>query len=396
VLLLFVVLQILRIPNPLLLVASAMPGGEGGRNPLIVRLHLVRHGETVANRQNYVLGQRESPLTEKGIREAVALGSFIGRRPFWRAYSSDYDRTVKTAGLILSGGDADGGSESLCTSSRGNSVLEHETETQGAEDSGSGVATAAEVATAKSALDSSSPTERVIPDKRLRERAKGVREGRLKTVTFEEALKLYRLENGDDADLPLLESDDAVWDRLKNWIDEVVVDACNDAMKDRTSDGGIKTYKDFLEGSQGQLPSSISDSKGNTYERTNTAGEGGSSEGDLGVAVDPRVVFRNRNIFDVLVVSHSATIRTAVNRLVGDQLPSDIVRGSGGSDGASKGMLIVPNTSRTIVDIIVGDSTMASNDDKQSLVAMNSQSSSVFRANLVELTNTDHLSRVET
>ena len=81
----------------------------------------------------------------------------------------------------------------------------------------------------------------------------------------------------------------------------------------------------------------------------------------------------------MLVVSHSATIRTAVNRLVGDQLPSDIVRGSGGDDGAAQGMLVVPNTSRTIVDIAVTPPETDTGDPPK------------WSAELVDLTNTDHL-----
>lgn len=370
---------------------AAMPDNtSSGRNPLIVRLHLVRHGETEANKANYVLGQRESPLTGKGINQAASLGSFIGRQPFWRAYSSDYDRTAKTARLILSGGGAGGGgSESLCsTTGTTSSLQQHENEVEQEQ-----TATATDTASktvATPVLDASSPTtESVTPDRRLRERAKGVREGRLKTITFEEAVKLHRLENGRDSDLPLLESDDDVWGRVKDWIDDVVGDACKDAMAGKRSGGDVKTYNELVESTQGQMPSSISDAMGNEYERKSMSDE-------LGVAVDPRAGLYRRSIFDVLVVSHSATIRTAVNRLVGDQLPSNIVRGSGGSDGATKGMLVVPNTSRTIVDIVVDDATTdAGEGGTESQVVRGPQSVPLWRAKLVELTNTDHLKSID-
>eukprot|EP00586_Coscinodiscus_wailesii_P021453 CAMPEP_0172511030 /NCGR_PEP_ID=MMETSP1066-20121228/233156_1 /TAXON_ID=671091 /ORGANISM="Coscinodiscus wailesii, Strain CCMP2513" /LENGTH=32 /DNA_ID= /DNA_START= /DNA_END= /DNA_ORIENTATION= len=32
-------------------------------------------------------------------------------------------------------------------------------------------------------------------------------------MTYDEALKLYRLEKGEEAELPVLESDDDVWKR---------------------------------------------------------------------------------------------------------------------------------------------------------------------------------------
>ena len=35
--------------------------------PFLIRLHLIRHGETYANVQNLVLGQGDSPLTENGV-----------------------------------------------------------------------------------------------------------------------------------------------------------------------------------------------------------------------------------------------------------------------------------------------------------------------------------------
>jgi len=35
--------------------------------PFILRLHLIRHGETIANVQNIVLGQGDSPLTDNGL-----------------------------------------------------------------------------------------------------------------------------------------------------------------------------------------------------------------------------------------------------------------------------------------------------------------------------------------
>ena len=344
-----------------------LPEPSDAAMPIILRLHMVRHGETEANKANYVLGQRESPLTVKGISQAVALGEFQRhrRQAFWRAYASDYDRTLKTARLILGSADEGGEGEPSCSSDVGDEKLQ--VQIDGDSDSGaqtSGVATIAAKSASSSAISEPRP---VIQDKRLRERAKGVREGRPKTVTYDEAVKLHKLENGEDTPLPLLESDEDVWVRVKDWIDEVATEACRDIGPDEDS----LSYKELLDSKQ-IPPATITDSNEIEYERS--ANVMGREKMDS--EVDPRNQIRRR---DVLVVSHSATIRTAVNRLVGDQLPPNIVRGAGGDDGAAKGMLVVPNTSQTIVDIAV----MTQGAD--------ASSPPKWRAELVELTNTDHL-----
>ena len=359
-----------------------MPGEERSSGtpatarPLILRLHMVRHGETEANKASYVLGQRESPLTAKGVNQAAALGTFLGgddrrrRQSFWRAYASDYDRTLKTARLILGSADegGEGEAEPSCSSSDGSYG---KSQGRGDENDADGTTeSSAEVATIVSDQhEAPIHVPSVIQDKRLRERAKGVREGRPKTVTHDEALKLHQSENGADAPLPLLESDDDVWSRVKDWIDEVA----SEAGRTTDQDDDISSYQELLDSQDIPTATTITDSKGNEYQRSVDA-----DREKLASAVDPRNQIRRR---DVLVVSHSATIRTAVNRLVGDQLPSNIVRGSGGDDGAAKGMLVVPNTSRTIVDIAVTSDTDPRDPPKWS-------------AKLIDLTNTDHLKKM--
>ena len=335
---------------------------------IILRLHMVRHGETEANKANYVLGQRESPLTTKGINQAAALGTFLGgdgrrrRQTFWKAYASDYDRTLKTARLILG---EEGEGEPSCSS--GSDDRYGKSQEQGDQNDNGATESSAKVATMVDDRHEALVPP-VIQDKRLRERAKGVREGRPKTVTYGEAVKLHHSENGQDAPLPLLESDDDVWSRVKDWIDEVASEACRTA----DEDDGIPSYQELLDSEDIPTASTITDSKGNEYQRSAYAMDTEA----LGSAVDPRNQSRRR---DVLVVSHSATIRTAVNRLVGDQLPSNVVRGSGGDDGAAQGMLVVPNTSRTIVDIAVTPPETDTGDPPK------------WSAELVDLTNTDHL-----
>ena len=355
---------------------AAMPAGgstTASARPLTLRLHMVRHGETEANKANYVLGQRESPLTAKGTNQAAALGTFLGgdgrrrHQSFWRAYASDYDRTLKTARLILGSAYEGEEGEGMPSCSSGSDDRYGRSQEQG-DDNDNG-ATESSAAVAKMVSDQhEAPVPNVIQDKRLRERAKGVREGRPKTVTYDEAVKLHHLENGQDAPLPLLESDDDVWSRVKDWIDEVASEACR--APDQVDD--IPSYQELLDSKEMPTATTIADSKGNEYQRSAEA----MDREALGLAMDPRNQVRRR---DVLVVSHSATIRTAVNRLVGDELPSNIVRGSGGDDGAAKGMLVVPNTSRTIVDITV---TPPGTDTGDALK---------WSAKLVDLTNTDHL-----
>jgi phosphoserine phosphatase len=66
-----------------------------------MRLYLVRHGETIDNFNNIHQGQRNSLLTEKGKLQAKAVAERLKNEKFDIAYSSDLDRTIKTAEEIL-------------------------------------------------------------------------------------------------------------------------------------------------------------------------------------------------------------------------------------------------------------------------------------------------------
>jgi probable phosphoglycerate mutase len=61
-----------------------------------MELWLVRHGETLWNREGRLLGWTDLPLTPLGRRQALAL---MGRLPRLPAYSSDLKRARKTARL---------------------------------------------------------------------------------------------------------------------------------------------------------------------------------------------------------------------------------------------------------------------------------------------------------
>ena len=137
----------------------------------------------------------------------------------------------------------------------------------------------------------------------LREVAKGAREMYPKAFSYDEAMVRFRNEHGPDEPFPLLESEDEVMARVYKWMFQVVRDA-------------IREYR--LE----------------CQANSNDASDG----------------FRPR-VFPVFAVSHSATLRAAIGRLVRHQLPTTIDFSPVGRDGAQPGALRVPNTSVTIIDV---------------------------------------------
>jgi 2,3-bisphosphoglycerate-dependent phosphoglycerate mutase len=61
---------------------------------------IVRHGQTLWNLQLIRQGHLDSPLTERGIAQAKALGERLARETFSALYSSDLGRAVQTAQMI--------------------------------------------------------------------------------------------------------------------------------------------------------------------------------------------------------------------------------------------------------------------------------------------------------
>ncbi|HEY9447796.1 MAG TPA: histidine phosphatase family protein [Burkholderiales bacterium] len=61
---------------------------------------LVRHGETLWNQQGRMQGQRDSPLTELGVRQARLLAGRLKDVSFAALYSSDLGRAYRTARSI--------------------------------------------------------------------------------------------------------------------------------------------------------------------------------------------------------------------------------------------------------------------------------------------------------
>eukprot|EP00541_Cyclophora_tenuis_P004279 CAMPEP_0116558872 /NCGR_PEP_ID=MMETSP0397-20121206/10065_1 /TAXON_ID=216820 /ORGANISM="Cyclophora tenuis, Strain ECT3854" /LENGTH=259 /DNA_ID=CAMNT_0004084545 /DNA_START=124 /DNA_END=903 /DNA_ORIENTATION=- len=148
---------------------------------------------------------------------------------------------------------------------------------------------------------------------RLREVAKGAREGQPKWMTYDQAveqqLKLQEVvvegEQGEKSCsggmmMPELETEEQVWSRLDEWLTEAV------------------------------------------WKKTTTI----QQQNDKESFSPPPPLVQN-----VLVVSHSGTIRTLLCRLVPDQLPSHIDTRPAQFQNTRTNRLEIPNTSVTVVDL---------------------------------------------
>lgn len=68
---------------------------------MTISLYFVRHGQTYLNKYHRIQGWSDSPLTDKGVADAVDAGKRLSGIPFSVAYSSDTSRAIKTGNLIL-------------------------------------------------------------------------------------------------------------------------------------------------------------------------------------------------------------------------------------------------------------------------------------------------------
>lgn len=66
-----------------------------------ITAYFVRHGQTMLNRYNKVQGWIDSPLTDKGIKDAIGAGQRLANVKFAAGFSSDSGRAVETLRLIL-------------------------------------------------------------------------------------------------------------------------------------------------------------------------------------------------------------------------------------------------------------------------------------------------------
>jgi broad specificity phosphatase PhoE len=64
------------------------------------QIYLIRHGETAWNVDGRWQGQLDVPLSERGIQQAKALGTYLHGRPLTHVYTSDLKRAHVTAELI--------------------------------------------------------------------------------------------------------------------------------------------------------------------------------------------------------------------------------------------------------------------------------------------------------
>ncbi len=63
----------------------------------MTQLILIRHGETLWNRERRMQGQQDSPLSDTGVFQAGRLGQRLADMPFSVLYSSDLGRAHETA-----------------------------------------------------------------------------------------------------------------------------------------------------------------------------------------------------------------------------------------------------------------------------------------------------------
>ncbi|KAL8911846.1 MAG: hypothetical protein Q9171_003034 [Xanthocarpia ochracea] len=74
------------------------------RDVRVMKLYLIRHGETVDNVAQLYAGVRDSPLTVQGVLQAERLGRYLrtSEKPVTHIFTSDLQRAVKTAESLLS------------------------------------------------------------------------------------------------------------------------------------------------------------------------------------------------------------------------------------------------------------------------------------------------------
>ncbi|KAJ2927586.1 hypothetical protein H1R20_g9511, partial [Candolleomyces eurysporus] len=67
----------------------------------LLKVYIVRHGETAANKDGVIQGQLDTQLNEEGIRQAGLLAERLKDVPFRLAFTSDLQRAKKTAEIVL-------------------------------------------------------------------------------------------------------------------------------------------------------------------------------------------------------------------------------------------------------------------------------------------------------
>ncbi len=68
-----------------------------------MKLFLIRHGQTIANRDKIYSGQMDVPLTPEGRAQAQSIRPVLEKVKFDKVYSSDLSRAMDTQKLALPG-----------------------------------------------------------------------------------------------------------------------------------------------------------------------------------------------------------------------------------------------------------------------------------------------------
>ena len=73
------------------------------------RIVLLRHGESLWNKENRFTGWTDVDLSEQGIKEAVKAGNLLKEKGFVfdKAYTSYLKRAIKTLNYVLDAMDLD-------------------------------------------------------------------------------------------------------------------------------------------------------------------------------------------------------------------------------------------------------------------------------------------------
>ena len=69
----------------------------GRSKKLVVRVYIVRHGETQENRDGVIQGQRDTLLNENGEEQAWMVAEALKDASLGAAFSSDLSRAVKVS-----------------------------------------------------------------------------------------------------------------------------------------------------------------------------------------------------------------------------------------------------------------------------------------------------------
>ncbi len=65
------------------------------RSPPIVKIYIVRHGETKENREGIIQGQLDTKLNDIGLQQAALVAEVFKDVPLIAAFSSDLERARK-------------------------------------------------------------------------------------------------------------------------------------------------------------------------------------------------------------------------------------------------------------------------------------------------------------